>query len=74
MAENQEPMLSGVMPPVQAPANEFLVGAMGETVTLLLPRRNMTREEAIGLAAWLVAMAGSDIQSFAPILEAVMNT
>lgn len=39
-------------------ANHFLVGAQAETIVIqALPRRPITRLEALNLAAWLVALA-----------------
>jgi hypothetical protein len=36
--------------------NVQMVGVRGESIVLLAPRPIMTREEAINLAAWLVAL------------------
>ena len=37
--------------------NRHAVGVCGDRVTVMLPSRSMTREQAVVHAAWLVAMA-----------------
>ena len=55
--------------------NEQMVGAQakGDTVTILLPKRTMTRRQALVHAAWLVAVADRD-DEFPAYLEAVRST
>jgi hypothetical protein len=53
--------------------NKFLVGTQGERIVMLFPApRSLAREDALNLAAWIVALA--DRGEFAPLLEAVKNT
>lgn len=54
-------------------ANRFLVGARGDDLVILRFARSVTKEEALNLAAWLVALADSKGE-FPAILEAVQNT
>jgi len=53
--------------------NIFFVGAQGNDVVVLRPIPNrMTREQALNLAAWIVAITDED--EFATVLKAVCNT
>jgi len=57
--------------------NDFLVSMRrgGEEILLLYPPVTpMTREEALRLAAWLVAIADFEGERFPAVLEAVLNT
>ncbi len=55
-------------------ANQFLVSAQGDKIRIMLhPTVPITKEEALGLAAYLVAITG-DEERFKQILEAVQNT
>lgn len=54
--------------------NDFLVSMRGEAIIIMLaPRVPITKEEALRLAAYLVAMA-DDKNEFPEILKAVQNT
>ncbi len=56
--------------------NKFLVGAQGDQVVIGLPMRTarMTKDEALTLAAWLVAIATTDPEKdFQPLLGAAMS-
>jgi glutathione S-transferase len=57
--------------------NKFLVGLQGADIIVVgLPMRaaRMSREDALNLAAWLVAMAALDPEKeFTPILQEVLN-
>lgn len=54
--------------------NKFLVGARGDKVVIMLPPRGeLSRKDALGLAAWLVAIAEQD-NEFQSVLNAVRNT
>lgn len=58
-------------------ANHFLASGHGDRVTLLRPPRpgqQLTRDEALALAAWLVAMADPGRQRFEQVYRAVLNT
>jgi hypothetical protein len=57
--------------------NKWGVSTLGrDGLSLLVPAatERMTYDEALTLAAWLVAMAGDDEIRFAEILDAVRNT
>jgi len=59
------------------PENKFLVGVQGDQIVIGLPMRvaRMTKEEALTLAAFLVAVATTDPEKdFQPILEAVRDS
>lgn len=54
--------------------NDQLVGRSGDgTVSILLPLRRMTRQQALRHAAWLVAIA-DDNDEFPAILSVVRST
>lgn len=56
--------------------NKFFVGIMGENkdvVTLLPVPSKMTKEQALNLAGWIVALA-SDMEEFAEVYREVCNT
>lgn len=55
--------------------NRFLVGAADAGVRVMLAAQTarMTEEQAINLAAWLVALADPDQKKFQPLLEAILN-
>ncbi len=56
--------------------NKFLVGGSGDKIIVrILPSWPLSKEEALTLAAWLVAMSTLDPEKdFQPILNAVMRT
>lgn len=56
--------------------NEFFVGVQGESLILLvppMPNQRLSRESALNLAAWLVALADVD-DEFGKILADVKAT
>jgi len=57
-------------------SNQFMVGALGDKVVITLPpTRPLSKEEALTLAAWLVAIVTGDPEHvFQPILSAVLST
>ena len=58
-------------------ANTQGVGVHGDKVCIVLPKREMSKEEALRHAAWLVVMAGvvpGEAPDFAEIVAAVRNT
>ena len=64
-------------PPVVDTMNKFAVGAQGNNIFIgLAPRTSrLSKSEALGLAAWLVALATLDPErEFTPILKAVQNS
>lgn len=59
--------------------NKFGVGTLGDDIVILLPvPRQLTRADALLLAAWLVALVGDVGQegelTFEDVLTAVENT
>lgn len=56
--------------------NKFGVGyGVGDdSIALLMPRQRMTKQEALELAAWLVALADPTQEKFEPILQQVLGT
>lgn len=54
--------------------NDFFVGVQGNRVVIMRPVPNLlTKEQALRLAAWLVALADDDCE-FPAVLKAVQNT
>ena len=60
---------------MDAPPNEFAVaGTVGDVVTILVPPRGpISKDRALALAAWLVAVTG-ERERFNAILDAVEST
>lgn len=55
--------------------NKFLVAAQGGGVLIMMPPRGvMTQEDAMLLAAWLVALADPNADEFQKYLTAVQST
>ena len=54
-------------------SNDSMVGVQGKLITILRLRSVMTTEEALRLAAWLVALADRE-DKFPALLKAVRNT
>lgn len=55
--------------------NKQFVASRGDHVLVMWPKRQMTPDEALIHAAWLVALAEPTASSsFADVLEAVRNT
>lgn len=55
--------------------NQFMVGANRDRVIVQIPvRRPLEKEEAIRLAAWLVAIADPTQKRFTKVLAAVLAT
>lgn len=55
-------------------ANDLFVGRRGNRIAILGLRVEMSEEEALRLAAWLVAVADLDEKRFNAILKAVKQT
>jgi hypothetical protein len=56
--------------------NEYLVGSVNDEVTIMNPPRpgeRLTREQALHLAAYLVALADPGGKKFADVLDKVLN-
>ncbi len=59
------------------PENKWIVGLQGDVVVVGLAMRaaRMSKEDALLLAAWLVATASSNIEEdFEPILNSVLSS
>jgi hypothetical protein len=57
--------------------NRWMVGAIGDRLSMLRPPlagELMEKDDALVLAAWLVALADPDGRKFREVLEAVQNT
>ena len=54
--------------------NDSIVGARGDRVVILNPRREMSKDEALRLAAWIVALASDDDEEWEALLKAVQST
>ncbi len=56
--------------------NKWAVGVQGDMIVLGLPMRaaRMSKDDALLLAAWLVAIASGDPVEFEPVLNAVLST
>jgi hypothetical protein len=53
--------------------NDSMVAVKGERIVILRPRVELSKQEALRLAAWVVALADDD-DKFPVLLEAVRNT
>ena len=56
------------------PPNGFMVGGNGGKIVIVAFRQELTREQALNLAAWLVAIADPVGDEFQKYLTAVRNT
>lgn len=57
-------------------SNKFMVGVSGAHIVMLRPPRgSITKDDALNLAAWLVALADdTPPHKFLSVMEAVQNT
>ncbi len=70
------------MTPAVDTANRFMVGLAGDGIAIRgsaqlirgLARRPLSKDDALNLAAWLVAMADPTDERFPAILQAVRST
>lgn len=53
---------------------QFVSGDGGDTLFVMRPIQEMTKEEALVHAAWLVTMADTLEEAFPTILKRVMNS
>lgn len=59
----------------EAPINEFAVGSQGHDVVILVPPRGpISKDRALALAAWIVALSGVERSDFDALLDAVEST
>lgn len=54
-------------------SNRFMVSAAGPNISIMRTPTTITRDDALNLAAWLVAMADRE-DKFPALLDAVQNT
>lgn len=54
--------------------NRYGVGRRGARIVIMGLRAELSKDEALNLAAWLVALAEEHDGEFAGLLEAVRNT
>lgn len=54
--------------------NWQMVGVQGDFINVMMPRQQMTRDQALVHAAWIVALADDYDGRFESILKAVQNT
>lgn len=62
------------LPTGNLPPDGFMVGTRGDNITIMAFGRELTREQALNLAAWLVALTDPLGDEFQRYLEAVCNT
>lgn len=55
-------------------SNTQVVGSQGDTITVALPWRRMTRTQALVHAAWLVSVADPVGDDFAEVLAKVQSS
>ena len=56
--------------------NKFLVGMAADDITILMMAKRLSKQDALNLAAWIVALAdgSADNITFMTLLERVQNT
>lgn len=54
-------------------SNKFFVGVQGDNIVILRPCQQMSKADAINLAAWLVCLADTN-DSFGLVIEKVQST
>ena len=54
-------------------SNKFFVAAQGDQIVIMRPAQRISHDEALNLAAWLVALADRD-DKFPALLEAVLGS
>jgi hypothetical protein len=55
-------------------SNDQYVGVRGEQITVMAPKREMTKEEAVRHACWILVLAGKDRSYIAQQILAIENT
>ncbi len=53
--------------------NQYLVGVSGSGISVMRPPKEMTEEEALEFAAWIVCLAGGR-EKFLPVLDELENS
>lgn len=54
--------------------NKFMVGKQGDTLVLPMMRQRLSEDDAINLAAWLVALVPDGEKKFDELFSAVLDT
>lgn len=67
-------MTTKELPIGNLPPDGFMVGAQGDKIIIAAWRRELTREQALNLAGWLVALADPDGTRFGRYLAAIRAT
>lgn len=62
------------LPIANFPPEGFIVGGRGDKIAVMAFGREVSREQALNLAAWLVALADPGGDEFERYLAAVRNT
>jgi len=68
MSDNSE------LPIGNLPPDGFMVGARGDMIAIMAFGKELTRDQALNLAAWLVALADPGGERFKQFHDAVCNT
>lgn len=55
-------------------SNDFFVGTNGDTISIMRPPHEMTKEQALRLAAWLSILADPLDERFPAVRKAISNT
>lgn len=66
--------MSAELPIENLPPEGFMVGARGDKIAIMALGREVTREQALNLAAWLAVLADPGGDEFQKYLTAVRNT
>lgn len=69
MAKEIDTLPIGNLPP-----EGFMVGARGDSIAIMSFGKELTKSQALNLAAWLVALADPGGEEFEKYLTAVCNT
>ena len=56
------------------PPDGFMVGGRGDKIAIMAFGRELTKEQALNLAGWLVALADPGGEEFQKYLTAICNT
>lgn len=56
------------------PPDGFMVGARGDKIAIMAFGRELTKQQALNLAGWLVALADPGGEEFKKYLDAICNT
>jgi hypothetical protein len=54
--------------------NVQLVGTNGSTISVMMPKFEMTKDEAIEHAAWILVLADTSLERFREVWEEVLGS